>query len=151
MDASDYTQTLLIDGEFKLTFFTADSHDANLLKDSPPAEDGFKIGTLEELAQLKSIVATFRSKSRDWIDLFLLDQNYSFGLDSWKKAYDKAGLTNTHFENALNRICSGILREDDEGFAALLPNPPSIQVISAHFRKLRAQYEMSLAQKVLRN
>lgn len=151
MDAGDYTQNLLIDGEVKLTFFTADSHHVNLLKDSPPADSGFRIGTLEELSQLKAVVASSRSKSRDWIDLFLLDQHYSFGLRAWKKAYDKAGLTNAHFENALNRICSGIVREDDEGFAALIPNPPSISVISDHFRKLRTQYEISLAKKLLGN
>jgi hypothetical protein len=151
MDVGDHTQNFLIDGEVKLTFFTADSHHTNLLKDSPLQDTGFRIASLEELSQLKAVVATSRSKSRDWIDLFLLEQNYSFGLREWETAYNKAGLTKAHFENALNRICSGILREDDEGFDALLPNPPSIATIADHFRKLRMQYEISLAKKVLKS
>lgn len=150
MDADDYTRTLLIDREVKLTFFTADSHHINLLKGSPRSGSGFGIASLEELSQLKAVVAASRSKSRDWIDLFLLERNHSFGLEEWKKAYEKAGLTNAHFENALNRICSGIVREDDEGFATLLPDPPSVSTISAHFRKLRMQYETRLAGEALK-
>ena len=150
MDAEDYTQNFLVDGEVRLTFFTADSHHTNLLKDGPLHDRNFRIPSLEELSQLKAIVAASRSKSRDWLDLFLLEQNYSFGLREWEMAYNKAGLTKTHFENAMNRICSGILREDDEGFDALLPNPPSIATIADHFRKLRMQYEISLAKSVLK-
>jgi len=151
MDASDYTQTLLIDGKTKLTFFTADTHHANLLKDTGNnTNDGFRIGTFTELCQLKAAVAASRSKSRDWIDLFLLERDHQFGLKQWKEAYDKAGYTDTHLEQAFNRICSGKVREDDEGFLTLMPDPPSVEEIAQRFRDLRKDYEVTLARNVLK-
>ena len=61
-----------------------------------------------------------------------------------------AVFTDAHLETALNRICSGVVAVDDEGFDALLPNPPAVSEISNHFKALREQYELNLARQKLK-
>jgi len=150
MDLHDYSQNWLIDGKVKLTFFTADEHHKRILS-IPGHTERFRIGSLDELAALKALVACERSKSRDWVDLFILERDHGFGLAQWKAAYDKSGLTGAHFERALNRICEAKELPSDEGFAALLPDPPSLDVIASHFKTLRDSYELNLAKQTLRN
>jgi len=149
MDLHDYSQNWLIDGGVKITFFTADDHHKRILVDAMRS-DGFRLGSLEELSALKALVACERSKSRDWLDLFILERDYGFGLAQWKNAYDKSGLTSVHFERALDRICQGALSPSDEGFAPLLSDPPSLETIVSHFRALRASYEVGLAKQTLK-
>ena len=148
MDLHDYSQNWLIDESVKVTFFTADEHHKRVLAD-PNRDDRFRVGSLDELSALKALVACERSKSRDWVDLFILERDHGFGLAQWKGAYDKAGLTSAHFERALNRICEGARLPTDEGFSALLSNPPSLDAITSHFRALREAYELSLAKQKL--
>jgi len=154
MDLKDHSQSFLIGGEVKTTFFTADSHDAKIFGSNPAAAEnkgpGPGLATLEQLSQLKAIVVAGRSKSRDWLDLYFLEKNHGFGLAQWRQAYLKAGLTDSHLETALNRICSGVVAVDDEGFDTLLPNPPTVKEISNHFKALREQYELNLAQQKLK-
>jgi len=149
MDINDYTQNLLVDGVVKLTFFTADAHHENLLKENEDkGGEGFRIASLNELSQLKAIVVASRAKSRDWVDLFLLERDHQFGLQQWKEAYDKAGYTDVHFEMALKRICDGKIRDDDEGYSALMPDPPSVEKIALRFKELQKAYEVSSATKL---
>jgi len=148
MDIQDYSQNWLIDNNVKITFFTADQHHKEILGKTG-ATSGFAVAPLLQIAQLKAIVACSRSKSRDWIDLFLLEKNHQFGVTQWREAYEKAGLTSLHFENALNRICSGKPQKGDEGFHMLLPNPPSIEEIAKHFQILRKTYEVTAAKEAL--
>lgn len=150
MDLHDYSQNWLVGGQVKVTFFTAEPHHQSLLHGIKPQE-GFTIASLDQCSDLKAIVATSRSKSRDWVDLFVLERDHMFGLLAWKKAYQKAGLTEGHFETALNRICSGIVQKDDEGYHSLMPNPPTLSQIADRFRDLREAYEIDLAGKALRS
>lgn len=143
----DHSQTWLVDDSVKLTFFTADFHHKNLLGSSGGRE-GFGIASLAQLCDLKAIVAASRSKSRDWLDLYLLERDHGYGLKAWKQAYDRAALTDAHFETALDRICRGTVPPGDEGFDALLPDPPSLEDIAGHFRRLRRDYEVETARRL---
>ena len=147
MDLRDHNQNLIIDNTVKVTFFTGEPCHSRLL-DKAENENGFRVGSFQELCQLKAIVAAGRSKSRDWLDLFVLETDHQFGLREWKAAYDKAGLTPAHFETALNRICGGKLPGGDEGYTTLMPNPPTLKEITEHFRKLRKVYEMEISRKL---
>ena len=152
LELADCQQDWVIDGATKLTFFSAETPQIKLLTPFPSEtpirqEDsrGFKIATLEELCRLKATVTASRSKTRDWLDLFILEQDHQFGVAQWKDAFDQAGLTAGHFELALQRICEGRPDKGDESYSALLPNPPSIEEMQTRFRTLRKTYETSLA------
>jgi hypothetical protein len=148
LELEDNQQDWLVDGTVKLTFFSADPPHAKLLTRTQSKQktgSGFRIASLHELCQLKATVTAGRSKSRDWLDLFILEQEHQFGVAQWKLAFDQAGLTPMHFEIALNRMCVGNLSEGDEGYSTLLPKPPSVEVMQTKFRRLREDYEKSLA------
>ncbi|MEO6848597.1 MAG: nucleotidyl transferase AbiEii/AbiGii toxin family protein [Chthoniobacterales bacterium] len=149
MDLHDHNQNLIIDNKVKITFFTADSTHRNVLAPASKNADRFRIATMEEIRGLKALVATSRSTSRDWFDLYILSKEHGFGLPQWKEVYQKAGLSDYHFENAVNRICSGKLPSDDPAFQSLLPESPNVEEISAHFQKLRNDYESGLGKKKL--
>ena len=104
-----------------------------------------KIATFLELCQLKATVTASRSKSRDWLDLFILERDHQFGMAQWKEAFDRAGLTPMHFEIALNRMCEGKPEAGDEGYSSLLLNPPTVDEMQAKFKQLRHEYESTLA------
>lgn len=147
LDLADHQQDWIVDG-VKMTFFSAEPQHAKLLtqtQSKQKVDPGFKIASLQELCQLKATVTASRSKSRDWLDLFILERDHQFGITEWKKAFDQAGLTSMHFDIALNRMCFGKLDDEDEGYATLLPNPPTIDEMQNRFQKLRNEYERSLA------
>lgn len=148
MELADSQQDWIVDDAVKLTFFSGESKHAKLLAPTQSRKKtggGIKIASFHELCQLKAIVTASRSKSRDWLDLFILEKDHQFGVTGWKEAFDQAGLTPMDFEIALNRMCGGSLGEDDEGFDTLLETPPSIEEIQTKFRSLRKSYETSLA------
>lgn len=148
MELEDSQQDWVVDSSVKLTFFAGEPKHAKLLattnrNDNP--EGGIKVASFQELCQLKAIVTASRSKSRDWLDLFILERDHQFGVAKWKDAFDKAGLSPMDFEIALNRMCRGLLSEDDEGYDTLIPNPPNIEEMKNRFRSLRKAYETNLA------
>lgn len=150
LELDDSQQNWIVDESVKLTFFTAEPKHAKLLEPSRSKKSprkGIKIASLHELCQLKAIVTASRSKSRDWLDLFILERDHQFGVAEWKHAFDQAGMSNMEFEVALNRMCNGALSEDDEGFDTLLENPPRVDEIQTQFRNLRKNYEVALAKQ----
>lgn len=54
------------------------------------------------------------------------------------------------FEIALNRMCEGRLGAGDEGYSALLPDAPSVPEMQERFRKLREEYEKTMAKQRVR-
>lgn len=148
IDLSDYTQDWTIDESVKVTFFAGDEPQNRILTALPAAQNqtSFRVGTLEEISQLKALVTSTRSKSRDWLDLFILDRDHGFGLPQWKAAFETAGLTAAHFESALDRVCSGRVTPEDEGFEMLMERPPNLESITLHFRNIRKNYEKECAE-----
>lgn len=152
LDLSDSSQDWIVDHSVKLTFFVAESQHAKLLAQTDPGRgkiDGFRIAAFDELCRLKATVTASRSKSRDWLDLFILERDHNFGMVEWKEAFDRAGLTPMHFEIALNRICHGSPSPQDEGYSSLLKSPPTIEEMQSKFRILRQAYEIHLAKEKL--
>jgi hypothetical protein len=152
LDLGDYQRNLLINGAVKVTFFTSDAEMGRLLDTRPEqAISGARVATVPELSRLKALVASKRSSSRDWLDLYVLARDHGFSIAKWKHAYDLAGLGSLDFETALNRVCSGKLPTNDPGFATLLEEGPSIAEISSYFSRLRSDYERTVAQAALKS
>jgi Nucleotidyl transferase AbiEii toxin, Type IV TA system len=147
MSLHEYSQSFVINGEVKLTFFTADAHQKKLLAQS--GEEGFSIASLEEIFGLNALVAANRSKSRDWLDLYLLCRDHGFTLGQWHSVYETAGYGESHFERALNRIVSGVISPIDPGFESLLEKPPTTAEIASFFEEKRRVYETKEAARAL--
>lgn len=149
MELRDYHRNYVTDRGVKLTFFAGDASQEKLLKDRLQSEAGFSIASLDDLFALKAMVASTRSSSRDWLDLFLLCRDHGYDLAGWQRVYRQVGLSDAHFENALSRICSGRPSPTDPGFESLLDSPPTIPEIADYFTSLRRDFEVSKARQVL--
>jgi len=148
LDLRDYQQNYLINGKVRVSFFAPEAPLAKVLRS--PLEPRARIATLTELFKAKSLVSAVRSKTRDWIDLYLLLRQHGFTLRDYREAFQEAGIV-TQFEIGLSPLCSGIPQRDDEGYAHLLPNAPTLDEMKNFFISQRDQLEIQLAAEALRS
>ena len=144
MNLHDYQQDFILNGTTKLTFFTAE-REARLLLDSSRNEGGPRVAEMGELFDLKAIVSAVRSKTRDWLDLFILMRDHGYGITDYAQAFVKAQNV-LAFDIGLNRLCSGIPSASDEGYFSLMENPPELSEITQFFRIQRDLYEQKQAE-----
>jgi hypothetical protein len=108
-----------------------------------------RVGTLPELFKAKSLVSAVRSKTRDWLDLYLLMRDHGFNLSDYRQAFLEGGIE-FQWETGLARLCSGQPQKDDEGYAHLLDAPPNPFDMAAFFRAERDRLETVLAETAAR-
>ncbi len=142
IELHDYQQNFLVNRAVKVSFFTADNPLVKVL-DQPP-EHHARVATLSELFHSKCLVSAVRSKTRDWLDLYVLLREYSFSLRQYLEAFQKAGIS-AQADTGLSRLCSGVPQVGDEGYAHLLPSPPTLEQMKSFFIAQRDQLEIDLA------
>ena len=147
LELHDYQQNFIVDGAVKVSFFVPDAALAKVLEVSQ--EPGVRVATLDELFKSKCLVSALRSKTRDWVDLYMLMRGHGFSMRDFLAAFREAGIEN-QCDSALSRLCSGLPQRDDEGYAHLLPNPPSIDEMKSFFRTQRDALEVESAEEALR-
>jgi hypothetical protein len=146
MDLHDCQQNFLINSAVKVSFFVPDATLAKVLTEPPEAS--IRIATLAELFKSKCLVSALRSKTRDWLDLYLLLREHGFSLRDFRQAFREAGIEN-QCDIALSRLCSGVPQRDDEGYAHLLTSPPALEDIKAYFIAQRDLLEIATAAEAM--
>lgn len=147
LDLHDYQQDFLANAAVKVSFFAADAPLRRLLVG--PAEGTVRVGTLAEVFQSKCLVSAARSKTRDWLDLFLLLRDHGFSLDDYVAAFQEAGVA-SQADIGLSRLCGGQPQRDDEGYHQLLEHPPTLEQMTAFFRQHRDEFEIRTASSKMR-
>ena len=142
-----YQQDFIVDGSVKVSFFVPAAALAKVLAVSQ--ESGVRVATLDELFKSKCLVSALRSKTRDWVDLYVLMRGHGFSVGDFLAAFREAGIENQS-DSALSRLCSGLPQRDDEGYAHLLADPPSLDEMKAFFRAQRDKLEIETAAEALR-
>jgi hypothetical protein len=142
LDLLDYQQNYLVNDTVKVSFFAAERPLAKLLRAG--AERTVRVAALDELFKAKCLVSAVRSKTRDWIDLYLLMRQHGFTLRDYCAAFSEADLA-AQCDIGLSRLCRGLPQQDDEGYAHLLSNPPTLAEMKAFFVSQRDQWEVELA------
>ena len=147
-DWADYQQDFVADdpagGSVKLTFVVAEPANLSCLDAARHATSGPRVAIVEELFRLKCIAAADRTKSRDWLDLYLLLQSGKFTPLDFIEAYERAGVPQKR-EIALLRMTQGRVNTNDEGFSTLLAQPPTLEQMRKSFEALEALVEQELA------
>ena len=129
------------------SFFVPDAALVKVLAVSQ--ERGVRVATLDELFKSKCLVCALRSKTRDWVDLYMLMRGHGFSMRDFLAAFREAGIED-QCDSALSRLCSGLPQRDDEGYAHLLPNPPSLDEMKTFFKTQRDALEIEVAEEALR-
>jgi hypothetical protein len=147
LELHDYQQDFLVNEMVKVSFFAPDEPLRKILRAG--TEKKPRIATLSELFKAKCLVSAKRSKTRDWLDLFLLMKDHGFTVYDYRAAFDEAGCS-AQLDTGLARLCSGVPQRDDEGYAHLLSNPPSLEEMRAFFERQRDKLEIDTAAEAKR-
>lgn len=142
MELRDFQQDYLVNDAVKVSFFAPDEAQRRVF--APATESGVRVATLPEIFKSKALVSAVRSKTRDWLDLFLLLRDHGFTLRDYRAAFVQAGIS-SQADTGLARLCSGVPQRDDEGYAHLLANPPSLEEMKQFFMTQRDKLEVELA------
>jgi hypothetical protein len=142
LELHDYQQDFLVDDIVKVSFFAPDEPLRKILAGNP--ESKVRVAALPELFKAKCLVSAKRSKTRDWLDLFLLMRDHGFSIYDYRAAFDEAGCS-AECDTGLARLCSGVPQRTDEGYAHLLSNPPSLEEMKAFFEAQRTRLEIDTA------
>jgi DNA-binding transcriptional MerR regulator len=147
MELRDYQQAFLVNGGVKVSFFAANAPMVRVL--SAPPETGPRVASLAELFKTKCLISASRSKTRDWLELYLLLRDHGFSIRDYQAAFEEAGIE-SQCDLGLSRLCSGLPQSDDEGYAQLLTNAPSLEEMTAFFVAQRESLEIESAAKAAR-
>lgn len=149
MELLDYQQNFLVNGAVKVSFFTLEVPFIRQLDPEPAPAPRPRVATLSELFRCKCLVSARRSKTRDWVDLYLLLTRHGFTIQDYQAAFARAG-SEPECDLGLARLSSGVPQRDDEGYLHLLANPPSLEEMRAFFSEQRRQLEASAAAAAFR-
>lgn len=148
MDLLDYQQNYLMGGSVKTTFFCPDPE--ILLPLGAGALRGPRVATLDEIFAMKCLVVADRSKTRDWFDdLFTLMHDHGFTPAQFEQVFVTSRVPQK-MEIALTRLMSGRPHELDEGYDALLANPPTLVEMSEFFGGVADDARAASAERVMR-
>jgi len=138
LDLNDFSQNFLVNELVKVTFFCPEAPERKLLAQT--AGDTVRVATVPEIFAREALVSAKRSKTRDWVDLYVLMKHHGF---SWKNFYEAFVLAGSEgqYDHAADRLSRARPSIDDEGYEALLPHPPSIEEMREFFLQRRNAYE----------
>jgi hypothetical protein len=141
LDLHNYQQDFLVNEAVKVSFFAPDGPMQSIFSSR---SGKVRVASLGEIFKAKSLVSAARSKTRDWIDLYLLMRDHGFSIQDYKSAFSEAGVP-AQCDIGLARLCSGSPQRDDEGFSHLLAKPPSLDEIRNFFIEQRNRLEIESA------
>lgn len=146
LDFSDYQQDYIVNGTVKVSLVAPEPENARQLE--PVESPGPRIASLTEIFRLKCIVAADRSKTRDWFDLYLLLKQKHFEPIEVMRAFERAGAPGK-YDIAMMRLCSGKPGLNDEGYEALVENPPTTEEMQRFFLETRDRIEQDVARRAM--
>jgi predicted nucleotidyltransferase component of viral defense system len=138
LDLYDFSQNYFVNDQVKVTFFCPDAPERKILSET--TADTVRIATIPEIFAMKALVSAKRSKTRDWFDLYVLMKDHGFTWRDIHEAFAQAG-SEGYYDIAADRLSRARPAAKDEGYEALLPNPPSIEQMREFFLQRRNAYE----------
>jgi hypothetical protein len=142
LDYHDYQQDFVVASSVKLTLVAPDPEVSVLLRAG--VAHGPRVASVEEIFRLKCIACANRSKTRDWLDMYvMLTQGLFQPLDIFN-TFALAGVP-SKYDIAIGRMCSGRPGHADEGYEALMTSPPSVGDMRDYFIAVREAIEVDVA------
>jgi hypothetical protein len=144
LSLEEHQQNFLADGLVKVSFVRFGNAETRLLSGSENSP--MRVATLDEIFKLKAIVCAERSKSRDWVDLFILMTRFGYDIKDLHRAFIETG--NQHnFTIAEMRLRSCKPNLLDEGYAGLADDLPAAEQMRAYFNDALDQLQVDLARE----
>lgn len=114
---SDYQQNYVLNDRVKMTFVVLDAHVRRILR--VPQDSLPRVASLDEIFRLKALVCADRSKSRDWLDVYVLMHAHGYTMSDFHQAFVDSECP-SKFDIAKMRLLSGKPQAGDEGYESLI-------------------------------
>lgn len=137
-------QDFIFDGSVKVSFVCYDPPMDQLLMGDQG--DPLRVATLTEAFETKALVCSERSKSRDWLDLYVLMTSHGYTMRMMYEMYKRIDMPHA-FSNAKMRMRSCRVDASDEGYAGLMTPSPSLVDIRDFFNVELDDVEKALARE----
>ena len=134
----DHQRNFLTPDGVKVSFFAPEAGIGKLLS-AYAGHPKPVVASVEDIFRMKAIVCASRSKSRDWLDVYVLMREHGFSMGDFEKAFEDFG-NPLAIDIALARMRSGKADLHDEGFAALRPGAPTVAEMAEFFRQASDAY-----------
>ena len=135
----DYQRNYIAAGTVKLTLVSPEREVRHFLDSAPDA--ALRVTSVDEIFRLKCLACADRSKSRDWLDLYVMLQRGVAPPIEMLRTFESAGVP-AKFDIAMMRLCQASPNADDEGYESLLDLSPSLEQMRDYFTALRNQIEV---------
>lgn len=139
----DFQQDYIVANTVKLTLVAPDPEVSVHLRAG--LGDRPRVADLDEIFALKCMACADRSKSRDWLDLYVMLERGLFQPTDIFRAFERANVP-SKYDIAMMRLCSGRPSIHDEGFESLLQRPPTIVQMRDYFIEVRDAIESDVTQ-----
>jgi predicted nucleotidyltransferase component of viral defense system len=146
LDYLDYQQDYVVGNTVKLTLIAPDPEVTFFLNSGTPKRP--RIASVEEIFRLKCIACANRTKSRDWLDMYVLLKDEHFQPIDIYKTFEMAGIIQK-FDIAMARMTRGSIDRGDEGYETVMKDPPSREQIQQYFCDVFAQIQSEVTKKKL--
>lgn len=130
LDYLDYQQDYIVCGSVKLTLVAPDPEVAIHLNEARQGSP--RVASLEEIFRLKCMACADRTKSRDWLDVYLLLRSGQFQPMDIYRTFERAGVLQK-LDIAMARMTRGKISASDEGYESLLDEPPTVAQMQRYF------------------
>lgn len=132
----DFLRNYTAGGTVKLTLAAPEREVRHFL--GAATETALRVADAEDIFRLKCLACADRSKSRHWLDLYVMLQPGIAQPIEILRTFASAGVP-AQFDIAMMRLCQASPNADDEGYETLLDHPPSLEQMRDHFTALRDQ------------
>lgn len=140
-------QNFVVNDAVKVTFFVPDMELQALLGAYRDCEIP-EVVSVRDAFRSKCIVCADRSKTRDWLDLYVLLTQHGFTAQDFIDAY-RDSRADYKIDLGLARLASGKPDPLDEGYDTLMADPPSLETLTDYFKGFRDEVERTAVRKAL--
>lgn len=144
LELANYQQDFIANGTVKISFVRFESPMDQLLQGVPANE--LRVATLNELFETKVFACSERSKTRDWLDLYILLTQHGYGMRQVYGVFDRLGRLPA-FNSLQMRLRRCKVSASDEGYESLMDAPPDLETMRQFFIKELDQLERDLAEE----
>ena len=140
----DYQQDFLVGDGVKMTFLAPDPD--VLVHLGPSGPSALRVAEMDEIFAMKALVSADRSKSRDWLDLYVMMNSAGFSPANFRDVFVQSKVS-SKLSIALHKLSEGKLSTGDEGYQSLLHPSPTLAEMQVFFTSVKDQIEVDMARE----
>ena len=147
LELDKFQQDYFSDTHVKVTFVRLENEVKGLFLSDIDAP--LRVATLDEIFNTKALVCSQRTKSRDWLDLYVLINFHGYTIADMYRTYESVECS-SGFDNASMRLRACKKLKEDEGYEQLLDPAPTLDDLRTFFNRKLDDFEAEQARRAFK-